>query len=1203
MLKEIEPIENSSKEKFDPEKVYYLIGTAYSQNNTHYLIFLSEDGEEIRYRETSVYPYFFVRNSERTAVGIMDEIDSADKSKYVKNVEPVIRKNPLTGIEEKLFKITVTSPNYITNRYDPSKSVSSIFEEEELVQNHVSFYHVVLNEMGYIMGMPYKFPLRKPEMITQVPKDVRKDYRKVFERLDQDDLKMARQAMFMMHSRLPDLSKMIKVIDIEIKANMGESMDAELAEAPITSISVTWKDEGEIKTKVFVLSNEALENEPTGEKFNDGTYTKKIYETEKGLLIDAIRFINLLPQKIIVTYNGDTFDIPYISRRTELHNLSFGIEGYKISDKGYFSRWYKRWDDHYLVDLYQYFANNNIRTGAYLSEYENLKLDTIADIILDERKYDYEGRIEDLSSEELAFYNAKDTQLTFSLATHDDNFPAFILFFIMRFGNLSLENANRKGVTAWWSGYEYRHLHRTNFFYPNENMLPISSIGLKGGIVLGASAGLHYDVDIYDFSSLYPTMVIEHNICFSTLQCEHEECQENIYNVQGSDVNICTQRRGFIPSALSFLRNARIEIYKPKSENDRYYEMLSQFVKIYMNACFGAMANPGFAFTSVLAAMTITQTGRDALGTLQELIEEEDGEVIYGDSVLGTEGVIVKFDENEAPAVMSIEEVWKIGEEKGYVVQKRQDGKESMVVYGLHIWDGKGWNKVNRLIRHYTLKTIYRVSTGRGTVDVTEDHSLVNEDGEEFKPSQISEGIDPVSSFFTPPEERIEDEEEIKSTMLLFLFSMVGTASGTYTGYPSQRTVALHMHERLKERGMEIFDRCKDTVDALDANYKTYETSRNKKLVKFTSHSQLWAFVRRNIYVDDEKIKPLPSILSLPDEELRLVLEFLKDYYYNPKGNTDRWSIKSNSQMIVFTAISSHFGEPITVFPQPKGNVYHVYAMDDKQRKSTVSITRRLPEFVYDFETEDGTFMAGNVLCHNTDSVFVIGAKEGSDKRISEKMGIEVENEGHWELMLQHKKKNYLLINKDKVKIKGLRGKKRDVPKFVRGYFDKAIKSIEPSMSKEEMLDVIYDTLMEGLHDLKEGNFELSEIKRVQTLNKHIHPPMIGTDGEEIPCECGSCYVANTPVVASAKHLMAVLEQIGKDRGFVKSFGRKGVIMEYVKADGSWRHPSTVYPHQVDLDYYEKVFFRVFRQLTLPLGYTVKELIEKKKQSGLGEYF
>ena len=1201
MLKNIEQIKPADEFFSNPEEIFWLIGTAYSNTHVHYLIFLSEDGNERRYRVNDVYPYFYAKEVGLSSLDILKDYSYEGMTPKLRDVELVERKNPMNGDLEKVFKITAKSPNSITNRYSSKSGLNSIFDETNVFNTRAGFHHQVLNEAGFIMGMPYTFSKGKPISYT-IYTGLLSDYQKVFAKMNKDDISMGTQAMEMIHAAQPDFSKMIIAIDIEIKANMGESMDAELAEVPITSISVTYKDKDKnIETIVFVLTDTALENIPSLKNYMDGTYIQYDFNNERALLEASISYINTLQQKIIVTYNGDSFDIPYISRRLELHKLNLGVKGYKLSDAGQFSRWYKKWDGKYLIDLYQYFQIPSIKDYVYSGEYENLKLNTVAEVILKESKYQYEGRIEDMGMDELAFYNAKDTQLTFDLATHDGNFPSFIIFLIMRFGNLTLENANRRGITAWWSGFEYRHLDKLGYYHPNESMLGDNRTGFKGGTVLDATKGLHYGVDIFDFSSLYPTMVIKHNICYSTMNCEHDECTYNIYEVQDKNIHICTKRRGFIPSALSFFREARVKIYKPQVETSVYYTRLSQFIKVFMNACFGAMANPGFTFMSVLAAMTITQKGRDSLFELSKLIKEENGEVIYGDSIMGTEAITVKFGDQNLPMTLSIQELWDLCDDKGYKATTRTDNKEQLVVQGLQVWDGNSFNKVYKFIRHYTIKSIYRTSTGIGTVDTTEDHSLVDNSGVEFKPEDISRGMEPASSFYPLQEGRSDHIDDIRPNILLFLFSMCGTASGTYTGYPSQRTVALHFSEKVRDVGDKLFSIAEPAATALGANFKRYDTAKGKLVIKFSNHTQLWAFVRRHLYIKDLKLKPLPTVLSLPNKYLEMIYHLLKNYYYNydDKQHQERWTIRSSSEMVVFMALANHFHEEMTVAPQPKGKIYQVKYREDMNRKTTVSIIRLLPDYVYDMETEDGTFMAGNILCHNTDSVFVIGANKDAHKRISKKMGIEVENEGHWDMMLQHMKKNYILINKDKKKIKGLRGKKKDVPKFIRKVFADTIDVLTPTMDANEILDLFVNSVVGGIAKLKAGEFEIEDLRRVQTLSMDIH----AVDSFGNKCGCGQCYKANTPIVTATRNFMKDLTDAGKDPMFIRSFGRKGVIVEYVRAKNTWKHFASIIKQDIDLNYYEDVFYKVFNQLTEPLGYELVEYLKNKDQTKLEEWY
>jgi len=52
------------------------------------------------------------------------------------------------------------------------------------------------------------------------------------------------------------------------------------------------------------------------------------------------------------------------------------------------------------------------------------------------------------------------------------------------------------------------------------------------------------------------------------------------------------------------------------------------------------------------------------------------------------------------------------------------------------IWTDKGWTNIKYIMRHKTLKKIYRIVTSSGIVDVTEDHSLLDINNNIIKPSE-----------------------------------------------------------------------------------------------------------------------------------------------------------------------------------------------------------------------------------------------------------------------------------------------------------------------------------------------------------------------------------------------------------------------------------------------------------------------------------
>ncbi len=1179
----------------DPDKIFYLIGSAYGKHNEHHFIFLSEDGQDKRYTIDTTYPRFHIRNMSKPEVA--SELSKNRKMSYVKEIRSNAMKNAITQKEEVVVTVSTYNPNNVTSRKEPERAISPLFDPDYTHNNHSEYFHVVLNDNGLIMGMPYRFKKGKPVMVLEGVEDSRHLYKEIFKMIPEEALDVGENLLSLIHAQLPPWSKMIVAIDIEIQANHGESMNPELAEVPITSIACTNHEE----TVVYTLTNELLGIDPPAnpETFNDGTFTRYLFDSERELLEATMQFIDDNDQKIIVTYSGDSFDIPYMSRRFELLNIqhTYGIYGWEM--KGGFSSsawkksWFKKWKGKYLIDLLEYFANGNVRTGAYnRTEYEDLKLDTVAKAIIGRGKYEYEGKIEELSSEELSYYNCKDTQLTFDLATHDDDFPALILFFIMRFGNLSLENANRRGVTSWWGGFFFRYMTENNILFPNKSQLVRDSPEkLKGGTVLDAETGVYTDITLLDFSSLYPTMIIFWNICFSTINCAHWECQPDqpnsrVIEIPGAIIWTCTQRIGYMPAVLSFLRNARVHIYKPLAKTDSFYKKLSDFFKIFMNAGYGVFANYGFPFAHDFAAQAVTATSRDKLDELVVKIGDLGGDVHYGDSVVGSEAIIFKFAHQREfkaePFIMSFSEAWSFLGDRYETVT--EDGKERMYVKDLFVWSRKGWNEVHRVIRHFTYKSIYRVATGLGSVDITEDHSLVDSKGREFKPQEIStDKKRPVTAPY-PLQGDVSDEEG--RFLLMFLFSMVGTAANnSNTGYHSQKSVMLQFNPNCIRMGLEILEQCEPIINKLETSYNSYTTGKGKLMIKFKSHVQLHKLVRAHCYGDKGKIKPYPRIFMLEDKYLRLVYDFLVDYYYRPdKKKVDRWTIKSSAEMVVFSSLAEKFDKgKFTFIPQPRGKLYHARRSSKFPRKVTLSVVKTTAEMVYDLDTKDGTFMAGNIDCHNTDSVFATDIPDDAADILSDQLGIEVENEGSFKKFILYMKKNYIKMNPDEKKIMGMSGKKKNNCKLVRKAFKETVDKLTIEMNNQEMLDYVYQQIRRYEEKIINRDFNMDDVKITQALSMDI-----GT------------YKANTPLVQAANNFTKALNH----KGVTRNIGRKGVIIEYVKVSDKrvWMPTQMTNIDSVNVDHYVTQLYKVFRQLTVPLGMEVKVLKESKEQRSLEDW-
>lgn len=162
--------------------------------------------------------------------------------------------------------------------------------------------------------------------------------------------------------------------------------------------------------------------------------------------------------------------------------------------------------------------------------------------------------------------------------------------------------------------------------------------------------------------------------------------------------------------------------------------------KITANSLYGQIGSrTSPIYLKDIAACT-TATGREMIMTAKNFVEAKyEAEVIYGDSVMPD--TPITFMSNSRIYVKEIGKLYDDYAWVSYPQFKPHDttitAKEQYQPTDMRVWTHKGWAKVHRVIRHRTVKKIYRVITKTGIVDITEDHSLLQEDVTEIKPSEL----------------------------------------------------------------------------------------------------------------------------------------------------------------------------------------------------------------------------------------------------------------------------------------------------------------------------------------------------------------------------------------------------------------------------------------------------------------------------------
>jgi DNA polymerase elongation subunit (family B) len=169
-------------------------------------------------------------------------------------------------------------------------------------------------------------------------------------------------------------------------------------------------------------------------------------------------------------------------------------------------------------------------------------------------------------------------------------------------------------------------------------------------------------------------------------------------------------------------------------------------LKIYMNTFYGETGNNKSPFYLLQLAGGVTSAGICNIKLAAKYAESKGYNIKYGDSIMPYTPITIKI--NKLVKVLAIESF--IGQWIPYDEFKINETdrfcKEQLVPDNAQIWTESGFSTIKRIIRHKTTKNIFRIVTDTGLVDVTEDHSLLNNLGEIIKPTDCTIGTELLHS-------------------------------------------------------------------------------------------------------------------------------------------------------------------------------------------------------------------------------------------------------------------------------------------------------------------------------------------------------------------------------------------------------------------------------------------------------------------------
>lgn len=186
----------------------------------------------------------------------------------------------------------------------------------------------------------------------------------------------------------------------------------------------------------------------------------------------------------------------------------------------------------------------------------------------------------------------------------------------------------------------------------------------KGGLVFEPEKGL-YDkfILVMDFNSLYPSIIQEFNICFTTVdRTVTSGDDENVPRVPSSDLP-----QGTLPRLIATLVNRRKQVKSLMKDKRATQDELAIWdikqlaLKLTANSMYGCLGYTKSRFYARPLAMLTTYKGREILRSTKDLAESTQLRVIYGD----TDSVMINTNAS------SMQDALKVGNDFKRAVNER----------------------------------------------------------------------------------------------------------------------------------------------------------------------------------------------------------------------------------------------------------------------------------------------------------------------------------------------------------------------------------------------------------------------------------------------------------------------------------------------------------------------------------------------------
>jgi DNA polymerase I len=322
---------------------------------------------------------------------------------------------------------------------------------------------------------------------------------------------------------------------------------------------------------------------------------------------------------IIIGWNLDRFDRPYLERRCEILGVPMD------------------WKLFQFIDLL--FAYKKVKVKMQPS----YSLDSVAKLELGRGKAkEKRRRVTDLSPSELKEYNLEDSRF---LREIDNKMGITDLFILLaETAGIFIDDTNWNSRIV--DSLILRESKKRNLILPSKGKYEGKQSKFTGAIILFPKSGLHKNVICLDFTSLYNRIVQTWNISLETIM--NNDSDELI---KSPEETFFKKEEGLIPCVIRKFEELREE-YKEKrnqfefgTDGFRKFDKLQYIIKTVLLSFYGVIGQEGSRYYHKSIASTVTSCGRMLIKETVKHTKNLGYDTLYAD----TDSIFVVVPEGEDP--------------------------------------------------------------------------------------------------------------------------------------------------------------------------------------------------------------------------------------------------------------------------------------------------------------------------------------------------------------------------------------------------------------------------------------------------------------------------------------------------------------------------------------------------------------------------